>query len=298
MKNSGGHIPVLLLETVSVLALEKDSAVIDATLGGGGHARAILEILSEKGIYLGIDADPVAIDKQQDLKDHQATVHLANGNFTNIKAIAASHQLVPDAILADLGWRSDQFESGGRGFSFQKDEPLLMTFGDPKSHLFTALDVVNDWSETSLADIIYGYGEERFSRRIAKAIVDARKKERIETSLQLAEIVKSAMPRFLQGGRIHPATKTFQAIRITVNDELKALESLLNDGFEILKPGGRLAIISFHSLEDRLVKRFFNQKVRDQEALKLIKKPIVAGDEERTTNPRSRSAKLRVVEKL
>lgn len=291
------HIPVLLNETVSVLALQPDSVVIDATLGGGGHARAILEQLDERGKYIGIDADPVAVEMAEDLHRYQAEVHLVNENFSEVARVSADLGLRPDAILADLGWRSDQFEDGGKGFSFLKDEPLLMTFGDPAKHVFTADDVVNEWREESLADIIYGYGEERASRRIAKAIVAARQKGRIKSALELANVIEAAVPKFGKS-KIHPATKTFQAIRIAVNDEMKVLEKLLTDGFEVLKPRGRLAIISFHSLEDRLVKQFFNGLIKDQRALKLIKKPIVAGDEERQQNPRARSAKLRVIEKL
>ncbi len=194
MKNDQGHVPVLLGETVSVLSLRSDSTVIDCTLGGGGHARAILEILDERGTYVGIDADPVAIERQQELERHRAEVRLVNDNFSNIKAIVDQLEKRPDAILADLGWRSDQFEDGGKGFSFQKDEPLLMTFGDPERHVFTAKDVVNDWEETSLADVIYGYGEERFSRRIAKAIVSAREAGTIETSAQLAASTRPPRP--------------------------------------------------------------------------------------------------------
>lgn len=289
------HIPVLLEETVSVLGLGPDSVVFDCTFGGGGHASRIIHQLGSKGVYVGIDADPVALTNVS--LQGEAKIQLVNRNFSEIKNLADELKLRPTAILADLGWRSDQFEAGDKGFSFQKDEPLLMTFGDPEKSLFTAHDVVNDWKEESLADIIYGYGEERFSRRIAKAIVRAREEAPIETSKQLAEIVSAAYPAIARRGRIHPATKTFQAIRITVNDELGALKKLLSDGFEILEPGGRLAIISFHSLEDRIVKRFFDEKSRDLAALKLIKKPIVASDEERLANPRSRSAKLRVIEK-
>jgi len=292
------HIPVLLEETISVLALRPNSVLVDATLGGGGHARRILEELDDRGVYVGIDADPVAIEAADDLHRFKATVHLVNDNFSNLGKILSDLELTPTAILADLGWRSDQFESSGKGFSFQKDEPLVMTFGDPKKHIFTASDVVNDWSEESLADIIYGFGEERASRRIARAIVLARENGEIKTSLQLAEIIESAIPRFKGKSKIHPATKTFQAIRIAVNAELQVLHDLLSQGFDLLAPGGRMAIISFHSLEDRAVKHFFNDKIHDHQALKLIKKPIVATDEEREANPRSRSAKLRVIEKL
>lgn len=290
------HLPVLLEEAVSVLGLASDGVVFDCTLGAGGHARRILEVLDSHGTYVGFDADPKAIESAN--LNGQAHIHLQNSNFADIKSVANELNLKPTAILADLGWRSEQFEDGGKGFSFQKDEPLLMTFGDPDKHVFTAHDVVNEWEEESLADIIYGYGEERLSRRIAKAIVSAREDGEIRTSSQLAEIVRDAYPMSQRRGRIDPATKTFQAIRIVVNDELGVLKKLLHDGFEVLAPRGRFAIISFHSLEDRLVKRFFDQVTRDQQALKLIKKPIVASDDERQENPRSRSAKLRVIEKL
>lgn len=290
------HIPVLLTETVSVLGLKPDSVVFDCTFGGGGHGRAILEHLNEDGVYVGIDTDPEALGNAE--VTGRGKTHLVNDNFTNIKSIAESLNLTPDTILADLGWRLDQFDGGGRGFSFLHDEPLLMTFGDPEKQLFTAFDVVNSWEEASLADIIYGFGEERFSRRIAKAIVNERVNGPIKSSKQLADIVTNAYPSVARHGRLNPATKTFQAIRIAVNDELGALTRLLEDGFEILAPSGRLAIISFHSLEDRLVKKFFANKVKDEQALRLIKKPITASEEERQINPRSRSAKLRIIEKL
>jgi len=292
------HIPVLLEESVSVLALRPDSVVVDATLGGGGHARRILEELDERGVYVGIDADPTAVEAAEDLHRFKAEVHLFNENFSNLQKIIDELKVKPTAIMADLGWRSDQFASSGKGFSFQKDEPLLMTFGEPDRYLFTAKDVVNEWSEESLADIIYGYGEEKASRRIAKAIVAARANGEIKSSLELAEIIESALPRFKGKSRIHPATKTFQAIRIAVNSELQVLQEFLTVSFDLLMPGGRLAIISFHSLEDRLIKRFFNDKIKAEQALKLIKKPMVATEERRASKTRSRSAKLRVIEKL
>ena len=292
------HIPVLLHDTVSVLALRSDSVLIDCTLGGGGHAREALKIIGPEGVYVGIDIDPKAIEAQAALTEHKAQVHLVNDSFTNIKQIVTNLNITPNVILADLGWRSEQFDGGGKGFSFSQDEPLLMTFGDPAKHVFTAHDIVNEWNEDSLIDIIKGYGEERFAGRIAKAIVKSREEGEIKTSKQLEEIIYQAVPSFTRHGRIHPATRTFQAIRIAVNDELGALKTLLQDGFECLAPSGRLAIISFHSLEDRIVKQFFNQLIHDQKALKLIKKPIIANEDERKENPRSRSAKLRVIEKI
>ncbi|OGG86029.1 16S rRNA (cytosine(1402)-N(4))-methyltransferase [Candidatus Kaiserbacteria bacterium RIFOXYB1_FULL_46_14] len=291
------HIPVLLNETVSALALEPDSTVIDATLGGGGHAREILKLLGPKGTYVGIDADPTAIEGVE-LEANGTRVILVNENFRHIKTIVAEHQLQPNAILADLGWRTDQFEESGKGFSFHNDEPLLMTFGDPSKHLFTADDVVNEWGEESLKDIIRGYGEERFAGRIAKAIVQAREQGRIKTAHALAEIIAAAVPVFGRPSKIHPATRTFQAIRIAVNDELGALKEFLEEGFQALAPGGRFAIISFHSLEDRMVKRFWNEQIAADLAIRLHKKPIIADESERAENPRSRSAKLRIIEKI
>lgn len=287
------HTPVLLNETIKALNLKPDSVVVDCTLGSGGHAKAILEKLSDEGGYVGIDADVEAVKNAEALKKAKATVHLVHNNFANIGEIVREHKLQPTAILADLGWRSEQFESGGKGFSFQSDEPLLMTYGDPENYPFTARDIVNEWEESSIADIIYGYGEERRARKIARAIVEAREQKPIETARELASIIESVVPR----QKINPATKTFQALRIAVNNELETLKKLLEDGFACLVPGGRMAIISFHSLEDRIVKTFFKNLTAENFASKITKKPIIAQKEELKINPRARSAKLRVIEK-
>lgn len=293
------HIPVLLEEAVAGLDLKPDSVVVDCTLGGGGHARRILEQLGEKGIYIGIDADEDAVAAALDLKTNsRATVHLINDNFTNLLSIVKNLGVVPTAILADLGWRTDQFEEGKKGFSFGKSDPLLMTFGNPKDYTFTANDIVNDWGEDSLIDIIRGYGEERFAPRIARGIIVARAEGPIKTAEQLSNIIIESVPGFYRHGRIHPATRTFQALRITVNDELGSLKKLLTDSLLILRPHGRLAIISFHSLEDRIVKQFFKQKIDEVEVERITKKPIVASGDEVKGNPRSRSAKLRIIEKI
>ena len=292
------HIPVLLEEATTGLDLKPDSVVVDCTLGGGGHARKIIEQLGEQGVYVGIDADLGAIEAAEDLKESRATVHLVNDNFTNLSSIVKNLGVKPTAILADLGWRTDQFEEGKKGFSFSKNDPLLMTFGDPKDYTFTAADIVNSWGEDSLIDIIHGYGEERFAPRIAKAIVIAREDGPIKTAEQLSNIITEAVPGFYRHGRIHPATRTFQALRITVNDELGSLKKLLEDSLEVLSPQGRLAIISFHSLEDRIVKQFFKQKIDEGQVERITKKPIVASREEIEHNPRSRSAKLRIIEKI
>jgi 16S rRNA (cytosine1402-N4)-methyltransferase len=271
--------------------------VVDATFGSGGHARAICAQLQKGGTFIGIDADETAFTSHT--LDTEATVHLVNNNFKNLTEILSSLQIKSvDAILADLGWRMEQFAAGNKGFSFMHDEPLLMTFGTPEDYLFTARDIVNEWEETSIADVIFGYGEERYARRIAKAIVEARKEAAIETTFQLTAIVHKAMPKNLGYKSINPATKTFQALRIAVNDELGVLENFLKDGFASLKPGGRLAIITFHSLEDRVVKQYFRQLADADLAERTTKKPIIPSIEETKTNPRARSAKLRIITKI
>lgn len=292
------HYPVLLQNVLEEVSLTPSSVVVDCTFGAGGYARAILEKLSKDGVYVGIDADQSAIDGASDLKRADATVHLVPGNFSELKQILATLDLQPDLIVADLGWRTEQFLEGGKGFSFQVDEPLLMTYGDPEQYLFTAYDIVNEWEEESIADVLYGYAEERQSRRIAKAIVQARAETPIKTSLQLAQIVSQSLPAVRLRQKTNPATKTFQALRIAVNDELPVLKTLLNEGFACLAPDGELAVVTFHSLEDRIVKHFFKEKVKQEEATVLFKKPITASTEELLENPRSRSAKLRIIKKV
>jgi 16S rRNA (cytosine1402-N4)-methyltransferase len=291
------HITVLKNEAVEALTLKSDSVVFDCTLGAGGHAEVILKSLGSSGVYVGFDADNTAIESFKVPKGTKATVHLVNRNFKEIKAVASELKLTPTAIVADLGWRTEQFEAGGKGFSFQKDEPLSMTYGLPENYTFTAYDIVNEWAEESIADVIYGYGEETAARRIARAIVEARKKSPIVSSLTLADIVYKAMPAVRKRSRLHPATKTFQALRIAVNDELGVLLQLLTDGFDLLAPNGRIAIISFHSREDKVVKEFFKTKAHEHQGVLVNKKPIVPSRDEEISNPRSRSAKLRILEK-
>lgn len=294
------HESVLLKESIDGLELEAGDVYLDATAGSGGHLEEVWRRFKNKISIAGIDADLMSIDisrERLDLLD--AKPKLAVLNFRNIdKAPEMLGIKNPTKILFDLGWSTDQFDEGGRGFSFQKDEQLLMTFKqDIKEEDTTASDVVNRWSEESLADIIYGYGEEKYARRIARAIVNARTTKEIQTSGELSEIVKSAVPIFYRFGRIHPATKTFQAIRITVNDELRALKEGLDKGFQILEKGGRLAVISFHSLEDRIVKNFFKTKKEEGSGEIIYKKPITASEDEILKNHKSRSAKLRIIKK-
>ncbi len=258
------HKTVLLHEAVDGLLLSAEDIVVDATFGSGGHAREILSILSKDGTYVGIDADATAFEGQS-LGATKAKIHLVNDNFQNITDILRSlHIEKVDAILADLGWRMEQFSDSGKGFSFNKDEPLTMTFGDPSDYSFTAHDIVNDWGEETLANIMYGYAEERFSRRIAKAIVLARKETIISSTKQLVEIIESAVPKQYLNKKVNPATKTFQALRIAVNDELGVLEEFIKQAFIRLDEGGRLAIITFHSIEDRIVKQSFKALVAEE----------------------------------
>lgn len=294
------HITVLQKEAVETLMIKPDSVIVDATFGAGGHARLICKELSSKGTYIGIDADKQAFEGS-DLQEIEngPSVHFINNNFANLTEVLSSlHINKVDGILADLGWRTDQFTDGGKGFSFKADEPLLMTYGDPEQYVFTAHDIVNSWDEENIADILYGYAEERHSRRIAKAIVLARKEREIKTAAELAEIISNSVPGFYRNGKIHPATKTFQAMRIAVNDELGKLEEFITAALGALNDGGILSIITFHSLEDRIVKLRFRESAQDGEFYRVTKKPIIPSREELLENPRARSSKLRVIQKV
>ena len=295
------HIPVLLNEIIENLNLKKGDIVIDGTLGGGGYAKEICKIIGKDGLLIGFDQDVDAVKRVErrleDCKDCLCKKKLINENFRNLDKGA---NLEFQGIVFDLGLSSDQFELSGRGFTFQKDEPLLMTFGKKlEDTKFTAKEIVNDWDEENIADILFGYGGEKFSRRIAKKIVEARKEKPIKTTFELVEIIKKAVPSWYKVGRkTHFATKTFQALRIAVNDELGALKEGLEKGFNVLSKGGRMAVVSFHSDEDRVVKRFMRNKKEKGVGILLTKKPIIPSREESVKNPRSRSAKLRVIEKI
>ncbi len=292
------HKTVLLQEAVDGLNFDPEDIVVDATYGSGGHAQEIMSRLNNDGVYIGIDADETAFAGKP-LRTTEATVHLVNDNFQNIAEILRSlHIEKVDAILADLGWRMEQFSEGGKGFSFNVDEPLHMTYGDPKKYPFTVHDIVNDWDEETLANIFFGYAEERHSRRIARAIVLARKENIISSTKELVKIVEDAVPKPYRFKKVHPATKTFQALRIAVNDELGVLETFIKDAMVKLEIGGRLAIISFHSIEDRIVKHSFRSLVQEERGRLVTKKPISATPDETSENPRSRSAKLRIIEKI
>jgi 16S rRNA (cytosine1402-N4)-methyltransferase len=297
---STAHVPVLLHEVITVLALKKSDTVLDGTAGGGGHAEAILGELGDTGRYIGLDLDQGALARVRARIGSDPRATLVEANFRTLDKVAQSYDLPAlDKILLDLGLSSDQLtgESGavGRGFSFSRDEPLLMTLAsDPGIEDLTASDVVNDWSEESLADIIFGFGGERQARKIARAIVNVRDTRRIDTTRALAELVESVVPKH---GPAHPATKTFQAIRMAVNDELGALEEAIEKGIALLRPGGRMAVISFHSLEDRTVKRFFKEYEDAGTGVRITKKPLTPSARELAHNRRARSAKLRCFEK-
>ncbi len=293
------HTTVLLNETVEGLNLRKGGVVIDGTFGGGGHSA----LACEKGAkVIAIDQDAGAFEKAKHKfaeagKNCKITFH--NDNFRNLDKVLTSEGVEKvDGIMLDLGLSSDQLENSGRGFSFIKDEPILMTMKEnPRPEDLTAREALNSWSEKNLADVIYGYGEERYSRRIASAIVDARQKGDIQTTKELVDIISKAVPSLYRRGRLHFATRTFQALRIAVNDELGALSEGLAKGFEALAPNGRMAVISFHSLEDRVVKKFFKEKADEKKGILINKKPIIAGETEMKENPRARSAKLRIIQK-
>ena len=297
------HRTVLLNETVESLVsgLKPPSHTIwylDGTLGGAGHALAIAEALKGKLAIIGLDRDSEAIERARGtLKGQSEKLVLECQDFRRLDEVLSKNGVERvDLILLDLGISSDELEDSGRGFSFMRDEPLLMTMGNPAAYPFTARDIVNDWKEDDIANVIFAYGEETYARRIARGIIGYRAKKRIDTTEELKEIVRSSVPAAYRFRKTNPATKTFQALRIAVNDELKALEEGLAKGYEALNEGGRMAVISFHSLEDRIAKNFM--RGRESEGAKLIsRRAVKPTDQEIAENPRSRSAKLRVVEK-
>ncbi len=294
------HKTVLLHETIDGLNISSGDVVVDATFNAAGHTKEVIRRHKDKVTIYGIDADADALIRAEfSLQGLEANVTYILSNFKNLKTVLKEKGVTEvDKFIFDLGLSSDQLETSGRGFTFRKDEPLLMTFSKhPTKDELTAEYVVNEFEEENLFSIIKGFGEEKFARRIASAIVLAREEKRIMTSKELADIVSGAVPTFYRKGKIHPATKTFQAIRMAVNNELEVLETTLKDAFEILHLGGRIAVITFHSLEDRVVKRLF-RTLKDEGKAELInKKPIVPTREELLANPRSRSAKLRIIEK-
>lgn len=319
------HVPVLPTEVIDGLNLSVGKTIVDCTLGDGGHAEMILSHIAPDGRLVGIDADPESLLRaKQFLRAHEDQTILVRGNFATLSAVLAENKIGPvDGILIDLGWSSPQFEERKRGFSFQlPDESLDMRFdtrlecphvatdppmgfdGKPIYGRCTAGELVNTKSEKELETIFRTLGEEKQSKAIAKAIVEKRDVFAIETVGDLVDIILEVYRAKLKTdkevpwiGGIHPATRVFQALRIAVNDELEVLKTVLPQAVDALAPGGRLAVISFHSLEDRIVKHFY--KDQKGKTLNIItKKPVVASEEEGNNNPRARSAKLRIAEKL
>ncbi len=304
------HIPVLFNESIEALDIKPDGLYADCTAGGGGHSNAILDRLSANGRLVAIDRDPEAIETLTKRFEGRENVSIVNDNFFNIKSILSQFtDEGTDGILADLGVSSHQLDDAARGFSFHADAPLDMRMS---MQGMSAADAVNSLSQRELQDIIYRYGEDKFAPRIAAGIVRARAEKPIETTLELAEIVKSSIPAAARREGGHPARRTFQALRIYVNGELDGLDRAIGDMFDSLKVGGRLAIITFHSLEDRAVKQTFaslcegcicppefpvcvcGRKSRGR----LPQKAAAPSKAELEENPRSRSARLRVIEKI
>ncbi len=300
-QNPSAHIPVLLNEVLRYLDPQPGDFMVDGTVDGGGHAAAIMERIMPGGTFLGIDWDERMIGAREAGRAEHAAQdgekireHYVCGNYADLPRILAQQKRgKADGLLLDLGFSSEQLACAGRGFSFSEeaeDEPLLMTYSDERAPV---AEIIRELGEEELADVIYEFGGERQSRRIARAIKEAGRRRVLRTSGELAAVVRGAVPRNYEHGRIDPATRTFQALRIYANGELDNLARALGALAEILKPGGRVAVISFHSLEDRIVKRAFQNLAKEKTVEILTKKPVAALREETRVNPRSRSAKLR-----
>lgn len=306
------HVPVLLHETVNALQVKAGGIYVDGTLGGGGHSSYLLKKMGTNGILVGIDQDSEAIEAAKKRISDIYDVFYINRNFSDIKQILATcHIEQIDGAMLDLGVSSYQLDEADRGFSYRFDAPLDMRMN--RGNSLTAFDVVNTYSEEQLAKVIGTYGEERYAKKIARVIVQRRQERPIATTYELVEVIRSAMGTKAYSMDKHPAKRTFQAIRIEVNGELDVLQTALTDFFDCLKPGGRLAVITFHSLEDRMVKQNFQNLCQGctcppsfpvcvcgkKPAGRLVwKKAVTAGQEELARNPRAKSAKLRVIEKL
>jgi 16S rRNA (cytosine1402-N4)-methyltransferase len=289
------HIPVLVEEVMTFLRCEPNRTYVDATLGGGGHASEILKRTAPDGVVIGMEWDEDALTEARNtLMPFGERVKIFRENFIHLPDLMKAESV--DGILLDLGLSSFQVEKEGRGFSFKGDGPLDMRMDQRMDQ--TAADLVNHLSLEELEYILFHYGEESWAKRIAKAIVQERGQEPIETTQTLRKIVHRTIPRRFHSRRIDPATKTFQAFRIRVNDELENLRKILDTGWTLLKKGGRMCVISFHSLEDRMVKETFRKLEKEGEMHILTQKPVTPSEEERMRNPRSRSAKLRCAERV
>ena len=306
------HVSVLLEECIAGLNIRPDGIYVDGTLGGGGHSSRIAALLTT-GRHIGIDRDPVALEAAgKRLEPYADRVTLVHANFCEMASVLKNLGISGvDGILLDLGVSSPQLDDGERGFSYMVDAPLDMRMNSQDA--LSAYDVVNSWSYDQLKRILYDYGEERYAPKIAAAICSRRENAPIATTLELVDVIRGAMPASALREKQHPAKRSFQAIRIAVNDELGAVSKVMEDAIPLLNPGGRLAVITFHSLEDRIVKNAMAEAAKgctcppnfpvcvcgNKPKVKLItRKPIVSGEEELERNPRARSAKLRICEKL
>jgi 16S rRNA (cytosine1402-N4)-methyltransferase len=307
------HVTVLKNEAVEGLCIRPDGVYVDCTLGGAGHSMTIASRLGSEGHLIGLDQDNHALaNAEEALRGFPTRLSLIKTNFRDLSQVLQEQGVFAvDGFLFDLGVSSPQLDEAERGFSYQHDAPLDMRMDQEQS--LTAHTIVNEWSEQALADVIYQYGEERFSRRIARNIVKYREKTALQTTLELVEVIKSSIPAAARRKGPHPAKRTFQALRIAVNDELRAFEVALHQTLPLLKKGGRIAVITFHSLEDRICKQFFKKHRqgctctpdfpqcvcgRVPQLKVKTRKPVTASEYELESNPRSRSAKLRVAEKL
>jgi 16S rRNA (cytosine1402-N4)-methyltransferase len=283
-------------QAIKFLDLKKGDVVVDGTLGMGGHSEAILK--TEHVALIAIDADPEAVKAgTEKLKKYGERAHIVEGNFRDLAHLLKKEGVAKvDKVLLDLGWNMTQLSSG-RGFSFMRDEPLNMSYGPRPASGFTAAEILNNWEEKVIADVLYGYGEERYARKIAKAIVERRATKAFETTIELVETIRDAVPPSYRHGRINPATRSFQALRIAVNDELGSIEKGVTAAWDHLQVNGRLIVITFHSIEDRLVKQMFANYAKHGGKL-LVKKPLVPEQSEMSRNPSARSAKMRAIEKI
>ncbi|GLI35992.1 16S rRNA (cytosine(1402)-N(4))-methyltransferase RsmH [Desulforhabdus amnigena] len=310
--SSHGHVPVMLKEVMDVLNCRAGGVYVDGTVGGGGYARAILEASAPDGILLALDWDSDAIDRVRGrLASYGNRLILEKASFADLPDVLRRLGFGPvDGVVVDLGVSSFQLDDPARGFSFQQNGPLDMRMD--RNLPRTAADLVNELSESELADLIFHFGEERWSRRIARAIVMRRKESRFASTGELAQLVAAVVPKSKDTGRIHPATRTFQALRLAVNRELETLRRFLSNVLDVVKPGGRVCVVSFHSLEDRIVKEYFREwakscrcplnvvpcRCEGRPLVKILTRKVQRpGLEEMETNPRARSARLRALEK-